>query len=82
MKIISSLAIGLVLGAALSYMPHAKANSATLTHILITPVGITDFKSITADVAGTPVVGVSCVPKPMPKAPDAAICYVTTTTSN
>jgi hypothetical protein len=75
MKIVSSLVIGFLIGAALL---HAKAASAPSTHILITPVGVTDLKSISADMTGTSVVGMSCVPKPMPKAPDAVVCYVAT----
>lgn len=76
MKTILSLGMGLLLGAALFHMPHVKANSTTSTHILITPVGVTDLKSISADITGSPIVGVSCVPKPLPQAPDAAVCYV------
>jgi hypothetical protein len=81
MKTIIALVAGILLGAILFHMPHARANSTTSTHILITTVGITDLKSISADVAGASVLGMSCVPKPLPKAPDAVVCYVATTSN-
>jgi hypothetical protein len=79
MKTVLPLVAGLLLGASLFHAPAIKAKSTTSTHIFITPVGITDLKSIPADVDGSPVVGISCVHKPLPKAPDAAVCYVAAT---
>jgi hypothetical protein len=67
--------IGFLIGAVLFHLPHAKAT--TSTHVFITTVGVTDFKAISTDVSGA-IVGMSCVPKPMPKAPDAVVCYVAT----
>jgi hypothetical protein len=80
MKIVSSIVIGFLIGVALFHLPHAKANSTPSTHVLITTIGVTDFNAISTDVSGA-IVGMSCVPKPMPKAPDAVICYVAATSN-
>ena len=78
MKIVSSLVLGFLMGAVLFHMPYAKANPTASTHIVITTVGINDFKAISTDISTTAVVGMSCIPKPLAKAPDAVVCYVAT----
>jgi hypothetical protein len=69
---------GLFLGIAVSSTPMVIADSPT--HIVIVPVWMPDAK--TPQPANLPgdrrVVGISCVPKPLKAAPDAATCYVAT----
>lgn len=66
---------GLVTGIAIQ---NGRAQSPK-THVYIVPVFMPDAKTPSPqDLAGSRVVGISCISHPLPKAPDAAVCYVAT----
>lgn len=84
----SSLKVGLaaamsfVLGAALFRTPTVKANpqKTELAHVFIVPVAVLDAKAPSStNLPGARIAGISCIPKPEKRLPDAAVCYVATT---
>jgi hypothetical protein len=78
LKIALATTISFILGAMLSHAPTAKANPPS--HVFIVPVWMADAKTPQpADLPGNRIAGISCIPKPADKSPDAAVCYVATT---
>ena len=79
-KITLAVLCGLVLGATLFRTPAVNANPATAAHVFIVPIWMADAKAPQpADLPGSRIAGISCIPKPADKSPDAAVCYVATT---
>jgi hypothetical protein len=81
-KVCLGMATGFLLGAWLFQAKAAKANPQELgqVHVYIRPIQMLDaHNSASQNVSGGTFVGISCIPKPSPKLPDAAVCYVATT---
>jgi hypothetical protein len=81
-KVISAAVIGFIIGAWLFYtgIVKAKPQDTGTAHVYIVPVTMLDTKTpLPQNLPGVRIAGISCVAKPMPKFPDAAICYVATT---
>jgi len=80
LKIGLAALFGFVLGAILFHTPTARAAAQATTHVFIVPVWMPDAKTPQpSDLSGARIAGISCVPKPLPNAPDATVCYVATT---
>ena len=82
LKLGLGLLLGLVLGVALCRTPQVKANpqESGSVHVAIVPVRVLDAKNLTSvSLPGGGVAGISCIPKPQQRLPDAAVCYVATT---
>lgn len=70
--------VGFALGIVLCRTPEVKADPSN--HVFIVPVWMPDAKTpFPADLPGARIAGISCIPKPINKAPDSAVCYVATT---
>jgi hypothetical protein len=79
-KISLAVALGIVLGIALFHTSGVKAQGAGNVVVFIHPVMVLDQKMpIDTVITGSRVDGISCIPKPTSKLPDAAVCYVATT---
>ena len=81
LKIGSVLVIGFIVGAALFHGPTVKANPQASGSVMlfIHPVLMLDAKTpIPKTVSGGRVAGISCIPKPEKRLPDAAVCYIAT----
>ena len=73
--------IGFVLGAWLFSIGEVKpkAQETETTHVIIVPVTMLDAKSsLPQNLPGARIAGISCIAKPMPRHPDAAVCYLAT----
>ncbi len=73
--------VGLVMGAWLFQMKTVSANPQETghAHVFIVPVTMLNAKSaVPANLPGARIAGISCIAKPTPKSPDAAVCYVAT----
>jgi hypothetical protein len=73
--------VGFVLGTWLFQTGAVKANpqETGLAHVYIVPVAMLDAKSpVPQNLPGARIAGISCIPKPTHKFPDAAVCYVAT----
>lgn len=74
--------ISFTLGAMLFHTSPATANpqASGQAHVYIVPIFMADTKApASQNLAGAKIVGISCIPKPIKSAPDAAVCYVATT---
>lgn len=85
LKIGLTTTISFILGAMLSHAPTAKANPSEQkyaqvnAHVFVVPVWMVDEKTPqTADLPGNRIAGISCIPHPTDKMPNAAVCYVAT----
>lgn len=79
LKIGLAVLAGFVLSAAIFHTPAVKAQESGTTHVFIHPVIMFNVKSgASQDLPGSRIAGISCIPKPLTKAPDAAVCYVAT----
>jgi hypothetical protein len=80
LKIVSAVSVGFVIGAMTLHAPVIAAASPQadgLVHVLIVPVMMLDTKNaFPSNLPGARVTGISCLPKPQNKLPDAAVCYV------
>jgi hypothetical protein len=80
LKIGMAVLAGFALGIVLFRAPAMKAQEAGNVMVFIHPISVLDQKMpIDAAITGSRVDGISCIPKPIAKLPDAAICYVATT---
>jgi hypothetical protein len=80
LKIGLAVSVGFALGIALFRTPEVKAQQAGSVVLFIHPVLVFDQKMpIDKAITGSRVDGISCIPKPTTKLPDAAVCYVATT---
>jgi len=85
LKLGAAVVFGLLLGAVMARTPTVKANPQVLgfVHVSIKPVTVPDAKSeIVANLIGTKVAGISCIPKPQQNTPDSAVWHVATTSAN
>lgn len=74
--------MGLLVGAFFLRIPATKAAAQPIgqVHVSIFPVGMLNAKGTASEnLPGLRIVGISCIPKPTPRLPDAAVCYVATT---
>jgi hypothetical protein len=78
LKIGLAVLAGFALGIVLFRTPEVKANPAN--HVFIVPLWMPNAKTpFPADLPGARIAGISCIPKPTDKTPDAAVCFVATT---
>lgn len=76
--LVSAISFG---AATVHYSPMAHAAPQTLGSVIvfIRPVSMDDLKlPVDKVISGSRVAGISCIPKPVAKLPDAAVCYVAT----
>ena len=76
-----AIVFGFVLGGALFRSPRAKAipQQSGQVHVAIVPVTMLDAKNLASQaLPGNRIAGISCIPKPQKRLPDAAVCYVAT----
>lgn len=81
LKTISVTAVSFILGAVLFHTPIANATpqASGSVAVFINTVWMDNAKLPAIKVIpGSRVAGISCIPKPLPKLPDAAVCYVAT----
>lgn len=75
-----AIVFGFVLGGALFRSPRAKAipQQSGQVHVAIVPVTMLDAKNLASQTLPDRIAGISCIPKPEKRLPDAAVCYVAT----
>ena len=79
-KIGLSVLAGFVLGIVLVRTPVVKAQESGKVLVIIYPVLLLDQKMpVDKIVPGSRVDGISCIPAPAKRLPDAAVCYLATT---
>jgi|GEM_PF-5195146 hypothetical protein len=80
LKIGAAVSVGFALSVVLFHTSVVKAQGSNQVHVFIYPVEMFSTKSTTSkDLPGLRIAGISCIPKPETKLPDAAVCYVATT---
>jgi hypothetical protein len=80
LKISLSALAGFVLGIVLVHTPAVKAQEPGKVLVFIHPVLLLDQKMpVDKVIPGSRVDGISCIPAPVKRLPDAAVCYVATT---
>ncbi len=78
LRISLAVFVGFALSTVLSRTPEVKASPTN--HVFIVPLWMPDAKTpFPKDLPGARIAGISCIPKPTDKTPDAAVCYVATT---
>jgi hypothetical protein len=71
---------GLALAVVLFRTPAIKAQEPGKMVVFIHPVLVDNAKlPVDTVIPGSRVCGISCIPKPVSRLPDAAVCYVATT---
>jgi hypothetical protein len=79
MKIAASVFAGFLFGIMVSRAPSVIAQSPATAGLFINAVWVDDPKlPVAKAISGEHIKGISCIPKPLPKLPDAAVCYVAT----
>lgn len=71
--------LGFFVAAALKPLNVLKAQGTA--HVFIVPVQVFNLQATAANIPGVRIAGISCLPKPTAKLPNAAVCYVATTLS-
>jgi len=81
LKIGLTAALGFILGAVLFHAPTVKASPQAPGSVIVFISTVwMDNPKLPANkvIPGSRVAGISCIPKPLAKLPDAAVCYVAT----
>jgi hypothetical protein len=82
LKFCFAVLVGIYFGAICFPLPvlEASPQDTGTAHVFIVPVRMLDAtNSASQNLPGAKIAGISCIPKPEGKLPDAAVCYVATT---